>query len=305
MPARLDVLAARKARAPGRLNSAMFLALLLSNSVWVPATAADAGRPGGASEEAQNPPLIAHTLQASGTAAPDEDALELVQDLLSQRPAKELALKGVFKTRRGNGKRTEIPATYSVRLTAQNWESIYQTEPTPFQGPERLVVVHQASGPNAYLFTQNSLDGQKTNQMTLSGPEAALSFAGTDFWLSDLGLEFLHWPKQRLIRDAKITMRWGRPCKVLESTNPRPTESTYARVVSWIDSEMGSLIRAEAYGLDGRHFKVFELKSFKKINGRWQVKNMEIRNDRTDSRTYLEFTFDADQRQAADPPPSL
>ena len=115
--------------------------------------------------------------------------------------------------------------------------------------------------------------------MSLSGEEAAVSFAGSDFWLTDLGMEFLHWPEQRLVRDAKITMRLGRPCKVVESKNPRPAEGAYSRVVSWIDSELGNLIYAEAYDLQNKRYKVFSLKGFKKVNGRWQVKDMELRND--------------------------
>jgi hypothetical protein len=127
--------------------------------------------------------------------------------------------------------------------------------------------------------------------MSLTGSEANVSLAGSDFWLSDLGMEFLHWPEQHFLRDAKITLRFGRPCKVLESINLQPSEGQYARVVSWIDSEMGSIIRAESWGADGKRFKTFELKHFVKVNGRWQVKDMEIQNERADSRTRLEFNF--------------
>ena len=121
-----------------------------------------------------------------------------------------------------------------------------------------------------------------------------MPFAGTDFWLTDLGLEFLHWPQQRLVKDAKITMRLGRPCKVLESTNPRPVEGVYGRVISWIDSELGNLIYAEAYDVQNKRYKVFSLNGFKKVNGRWQVKDMVLRDDKADSRTHLEFSFQAE-----------
>jgi hypothetical protein len=187
-----------------------------------------------------------------------------------------------------------VPVHYAIQLNADSWRSIYQTEATASLGSERLVVIHRTGQPNVYQFTQISLDGSRTNFMTLTGEEAVVSFAGSDFWLTDLGLEFLHWPEQRLIRDAKITMRWGRPCKVVESINPRPTEAGYARVVSWIDAENGSLFRAEAYDVQGRRFKIFELKSVKKVNGRWQVQDMELRNDKTDTRTRLEFQFETE-----------
>jgi hypothetical protein len=224
----------------------------------------------------------------------DQEASTLVTDLISQQPAKPLELSAVFKVRHSNNRRSEIPVKYSVRLAIDHWESIYATEATSFQGAERLVVVHRGTEPNRYDFQQISLDGTRTNSIHLNGAEAALPFADTDFWLTDLGLEFLHWPLQRLVRDAKITMRLGRPCKVLESTNPKPAEGSYGRVISWIDSELGNLIYAEAYDAHNRRYKVFSLGKFKKVNGRWQVTEMVLRDDKADSRTQLDFIFQPD-----------
>jgi hypothetical protein len=221
----------------------------------------------------------------------DKEARTLVETLLSQRPPKDLFIRGIFKIRPSDGPRIEVPVEYSVRLMATNWESVYQTKATAAQGPEELIITHQTNAPNSYSFTRLGADGTPTNSVYLRGLQAALPFAMTDFWLSDLGMEFLHWPEQRLVRDAKITMRQGRQCKVLESTNPHPETGNYARVVSWIDAQMGGLIRAEAYDQRGKRFKIFSLKGFEKVDGRWQVKDLEIQNDKTDSRTLLEFTF--------------
>jgi hypothetical protein len=239
-------------------------------------------------------PAAAPPSKASASTPADPDAVALVQNLLSQRPTKELFLAGIFKISHSGGRRSEVPVKYALRLAQDHWESVYQTAPTPSFGPEQLIVIHRPDQPNGYSFTQISLDGLKTNSMSLTGAEANVSFADSDFWLTDLGMEFLHWPEQRLVRNAKITMRLGRPCKVLESTNPTPAESTYGRVVSWIDSELGNLIYAEAYDFQNKRFKVFSLKGFKKVNGHWQVKEMELRNDKADSRTRLEFSFEAE-----------
>jgi hypothetical protein len=223
----------------------------------------------------------------------DPEAMALVQDMLLKRPPNALNLTGVFKIRHSDGHKSEVPVSYAIELTATNWHSVYQTQATPTLGPERLVVAHQGDQPNQYLFTQVNVDHTRTNTVTLQGNEATLAFAGTDFWLSDLGMEFLHWPQQRLLQDPKLTtMRMGRPCKVLESTNPHPAAGHYARVISWIDVDFESLIRAEAYDINGKRYKVFFLKSFKKVAGHWQVQDMEINNQKTNSRTLLEFTFE-------------
>jgi hypothetical protein len=225
----------------------------------------------------------------------DREAQALVEELLAQRPVRELLIQGVLKLRDDRkNQRSEFPMSYSIELDKEGWRSIYQTEPSAAHGPERLIVHHHPRKPNQYEFIQISPDGQRTNAMVLTGNEAALPFAGSDYWLTDLGMEFLHWPSQRIVRDAKITMRLGRPTRVLESQNPSPTAGVYARVVSWIDAELGNLIYAEAYDLQGKRFKVFSLKGFKRVAGRWQVRDMELRNERTDSRTRIEFFFESE-----------
>ena len=111
-------------------------------------------------------------------------------------------------------------------------------------------------------------------------------FADSDFWIADLGLEFFHWPDQKVLRhEDKRT----RACAVLESTNPNPAPGAYSRVDSWIDNETFGIVHAEAYDANGKLLKVFDPKSFKKVNGQWELQDMEIRNVQTKSRTSIKF----------------
>jgi hypothetical protein len=71
--------------------------------------------------------------------------------------------------------------------------------------------------------------------------------------------------------------------------NPSPSTNAYSRVVSWIDNESGGIVHAEAYDANGKLLKEFDPKSFKKVNGQWELQDMEIRNVQTGSRTRLEF----------------
>ena len=64
-------------------------------------------------------------------------------------------------------------------------------------------------------------------------------------------------------------------------------------MVSWIDNESGGIVHAEAYDVNGKLLKEFDPKSFKKVNGQWELQDMEIRNVQTGSRTRLEFDLKA------------
>ena len=81
----------------------------------------------------------------------------------------------------------------------------------------------------------------------------------------------------------------SRECTVLESTNPDPSTNGYSRVVSWIDEETLGIVHAEAYDAQNKLLKEFDPKSFKKVNGQWELQEMEIRNVQTGSRSRIEF----------------
>ncbi len=81
-------------------------------------------------------------------------------------------------------------------------------------------------------------------------------------------------------------------CDVLESTNPHPTPGGYSKVVSWIATEHLEdvvIVRADAYDTSGKLLKQFAPTKVEKVNGAWQLEEMEIRNKQTGSRTRIDF----------------
>jgi hypothetical protein len=127
----------------------------------------------------------------------------------------------------------------------------------------------------------------------LVGDRATNVFAGSDFALVDLGLEFLHWPNQVLVTKE---MKKSRGCYVLES---RPAVTNlYSKVISWLDEETSDrgtpgLVLAHAYDANGKLLKEFEVREVKKVAGQWQVEEIELRNRQTKGSTRLRFDFNS------------
>ena len=239
--------------------------------------------------------LVSHPANAANRQGQSSNAegQALAAELRSARPTENLQIRGVLKIRDADGKRTTVPVRYRFNSSKQSWQNIYETEAIGSVPAEKLVVLHTEDQPNRYLYSR--ADGNHNPPaapFALSGDKAMVPFGNSDFWLADLGLEFLHWPEQRIVEEAKIKMRKGRSCKVLESTNPRPGATGYTRVRSWIDVEKRQPILAQAYGPDNKLIKEFEIGSVMKVNGQWELKNMEMRNSRTDSATVLEFSYE-------------
>jgi hypothetical protein len=205
----------------------------------------------------------------------------LAADLRNARPSTNAEFRGELKIRRKGGSTEVVPVVSRIRAGFASWESTYVAARS--NRTEILMVAHLPGQTNSYRYA--CLEGAS---LPSTDPPACSQiwqpFAGSDFFLADLGLEFFHWPGQVLIQNE---MRKNRACHVLES---RPAlTNAYARVRSWIDVETGGLLMAEAYDEQDRRVKEFEVRSFKKSGDQWQLQEMEIRNLKSRSRTTLEF----------------
>jgi Outer membrane lipoprotein-sorting protein len=200
---------------------------------------------------------------------------------------------GTFQIHDNTGKTTKISFkigfidVFYQRTNAAIFFQAYLTN----KSENLLVMNHLDSSWGIYHYFNTdensaSLDPFRREKYNLSEAEMTIPFVGSDFWICDLGLEFFHWPEQKII---KKEFARGRGCMVLESTNPNPSPNGYSRVDSWIDGETLGIVHAEAFDANGKLLKVFDPKSFKKVNGQWELQDMEIRNVQTGSRTRIEF----------------
>jgi hypothetical protein len=214
------------------------------------------------------------------------DGQALAEHIRSAVPKEDSEFHGNLIIR-ANGAQHEVPVTCKVTVGPTNWTADYEIGATDQSGAEHLVIVHGPDGSNEYRYARAAAPSAPLPDLgSVSGQGLAAPLAGSDFSLGDLGLDFLHWPAQR---ELKGEMRLGEPCYVLESSNSMAGE--IVRVKSDIDKEFLSPLIADGYDADGHLVKEFSLhgSSFKKVDGRWQVEKMDIRNKKTGSRTELKF----------------
>lgn len=220
----------------------------------------------------------------------------LAERIRHQQPAENTETAGTLKQQRTDGRRLTIPITVRVALDTNVWKSIYEAR---FDDGRRetLTVVNLPEEPPHFILHRAAGDGYVTESRPMRSADLFTPFANTDFWLVDLGMVFLHWPDQRWI---KREVRRSRPCNVLESINPNPAPGAYRRVVTWLDEETGGIIRAEAYDDRDRLLKEFSPGSFARVGKRYELRDMEIRNDQRDSRTVLRFDVQDPNRLGID-----
>ena len=233
---------------------------------------------------------------------PEKAGKVLAEHVRSGAPAQQTDYKGRMLIRRGSSE-TTVPVLFTILPTPQiregqqtsegrvtgvlpgnpGWRAIYKTTEAPGISAQMLEVVHRADKPNTYLYSHSGQDA-----VPLNPTEAFVPFASSDFWLVDLGLDFFHWPEQRVLEGE---MRKNLFCYVLESRPKEVVPGGYSRVVTWVERDSGGPIIAEAYDAKGKLLKHFQVRRFQKFEGQWQLREMEIRNTQSGSLTRMQFEF--------------
>lgn len=221
--------------------------------------------------------LLAAVLPALGAAeAPDAAASggDLAARLRASRPSEPATLTAQMRHRPVRGPRLVTPLRIVTRLGDAGWTVSYE----PAGGPVYTLAFDGASPPR-----YGRLEG---GSAVVLGPEERL--LGSDFFLGDIGLDFLFWPGQRVLRRELRRSRW---CEVLESTAPVGARLPYRRVLAWVDDESGGFIRAEAYDRENRLWKVFSPGGVRRNAARdgYELKDLEISDVQADTFTVLEF----------------
>ncbi len=203
---------------------------------------------------------------------------ELAEQMRSLRPESSFTNTGTLFIRASRRAKWQVSYTCRVHVTETNWTSYYSAMRDGKQLPG-FSVEHRVGERNVYRDDAGNI---------LTETQINAPFAGSDFWLMDLGLEFFYWPEQRVL---KWEMKRSFGCRVLESRNPNPAADGYSRVLTWIHEKTGAIIQAEAYDVRGKLWKEFRPTEVEKVNGQHELKEMEIENVRTRSSTRLEFNL--------------
>ena len=199
-------------------------------------------------------------------------------------------ISGALNTKGRRGKRSSLALRLTTASKDGQWQSVFHATDPKTGAVSQLTILRSPEESPQYYLAKAPKQALPLEVGKPLAPNGAMApFAGSNFWMADLGLEFFYWPNQRLLSDAKIKMRKGISCFVLESHREAKAGEGYSRVRSWISRDHGGLIYAEAYESGGKRIKTFEVSDVEKINGEWKLKELRIRNEIARSTTELVF----------------
>jgi hypothetical protein len=226
--------------------------------------------------------------QASrGSQETGQDLALRLRTVMPQAPSTNHAMLKI----RGTHGRTQVPVVVIARPGSVGWSVEYRvgragSEP----GLQVWTIHHRLDGAPRYERQQPAPSATKTTATTTTATTATVTEAqgletlgDGDFALRELGMEFLHWPDQRLRGRELSNGRW---CQVLESRSGRPDGPAVVR--SWIDENLGVLLSAEVYDGRQRRLKQFSITQFREQGDRWSC-SVSMVDDRRGTKTELSF----------------
>ena len=215
-------------------------------------------------------------------AAQKSMGVALAESLRGMRLVNQDEIKGNLRIRKPRGKRENVAVTFRAEVDGAAQVETFETAKGTLQ-------IRKTPGkPNEYFFTAPDTKEEKK----MEGVELNQIFAGSDFTLGDLGLEFLQWPNQQVIGRAS---RLRKTCNILLSKPENVLPGGYSHIKCWVEIHNRALLCVEAYR-GTKRVKLFQAKSFKKLEDEWQLRELELRNDVTDARTQIQFDLRAPRK---------
>jgi hypothetical protein len=221
-------------------------------------------------------PLVAASTNTAPTAAvaelPTTD--ELMASLLARLPAKPILVTGDLITTPASGEKSKLRITI---LLCYPRLARYTIGDAFGETLEQLTVTRDR-GETSYSYEQGG------RSIPSRPPAPGERIRDTALSWMDLTLGFLWWKGGSIIGREESR---GQLCHVLDRHAPKDETTSYASVRMWVDTRVSMLLQAEGYDKLGECVRRLSVKSFKKINDEWMIKDLEVEDYPTRSKTIL------------------
>jgi len=212
--------------------------------------------------------LLSFSFVASGEVESVPTASQLLGDVIARLPREPLLITGDIKLRRRKGfVERELGFDMVVHWGATPSVARYTVRDAFGGDLEQLSVLRMHGGKPVFRYASGDpLTPADT-------PDLFAPIQGTDFSWMDLTLSFLWWSDGQIVDTDSVK---GYECYVVAVPAPAAESGQYAKVRVWIAKKIRMLLQATGYDLGGEPMRRLWVKSFKKINERWMVKDLLV-----------------------------
>jgi len=231
--------------------------------------------------------VVLFLIAVSALSAPAPPAQQLLDDVVARLPREALTVSGELIVRRRKGVEVrrlgfEMYLNWGVQPSIAR----YTIRDAFGEDVERLTVERDARGLPTFRYAAGP------PLAPAATPPLFDTIQQSDISWMDLALSFLWWPGGELVGREEVR---GRQCFVVEVPAPASARGAsegasavpYDAVRLWIDEDMRMLLQAEGLDAEGSVVRRLWVRSFKKSDDRWMIKDMEVESYPVARRTKL------------------
>ncbi|MFO7535089.1 MAG: outer membrane lipoprotein-sorting protein [Kiritimatiellia bacterium] len=227
----------------------------------------------GASGEFSEPAPAPAALTADG----------VLEETIGRLPRELLQISGELRADPRDGKQgRRCQVQLSLDYGGQPPQARYTIMDAFGEELEQLTILRPEKGAVTWHYAK----GYPLAEAPLPDPRAVIQ--GTDLSWSDLSLSFLWWRGGRIAGLEKVL---DRECLVIETPAPAGEPTPYASARLWIDRQYRMLLRAEGCDAAGKPIRRIAVKSIKKIDTQWMVKDLDVTSLSSALRTSLRINI--------------
>ncbi|MEI6787873.1 MAG: outer membrane lipoprotein-sorting protein [bacterium] len=215
----------------------------------------------GAAAQTNSAPVAAVAPTAAVAELPSVETL--MSNLLARLPAKPIRLSGDLLTAPEVGEKSRLTISIQLRYPREATYTIGDAFGKPL---EQLTVLRDNGRVSFLYLTGDPMRGAPAPSLDQVIQNTGLS------WM-DLTLGFLWWNGGQIIGQEENR---GQPCYVLDRHAPIGGMAPYASVRIWVDKRVSMLLQAHGYDKLANLTRRMSVKSFKKINHDWMIKDLEV-----------------------------
>ncbi len=207
--------------------------------------------------------------------SPLPEASNVIKKMLDMLPIEPISGSGTIKIYEGDNKQS-IKFEFKIKLKGMDRTCSYSLLDAFGDVQEKIIVVWTNNNEKK-IFVQNG----KSASFVKKANSKDLAIGKTDLKVDDLTLECLHWQNWKAIRRAELL---GRKCVVLQNVRDGILYELC------IDDSWLVPLQWQEFLLENKSLvRTISVKSFKKINDVWMVKDIEIYNHTTFRKTIVIF----------------
>ena len=191
-----------------------------------------------------------------------------MEQVLSRFPKETLAIEGRLRTRKRKGvDRQDLQVKMRLNLGGEPQSATYDVLSDKGAFLEGLGLVRRDRTNVTHSY--RNADGSE------EVPSLIAPIQATNVSWSDLTLSFLWWPGGVITGHDRVK---GEDCIIVRLPSPSPDASRYEYVKVWIAGKYNVMLKAQGYAAGNALLREMEVKSFRKINDRWMIKDLDIRS---------------------------